>query len=414
MQFKIIIDISLLILFIYMSHSFNNKSTIIYYNNKNSIEQEKIIANNIGNYKEYIFESLNESFKNSKSFLNKTLEGILINELDDFKLSEKPEVSAICPIFNSQNFITRTINSIQNQNLLNIEIILVNDFSTDNTLSIIDKLQRGDRRIKIINNKKNMGILYSRCIGTLSAKGKYIFSIDNDDMFLNSDVFSTVNKIANEGNFDIVEFKGILSKISDNILNSQIRDIHLSNKKLNLFIQQPELSDFPIKIGKNFGEFRLNSIYLWSKCIKTNIYQKAINKLGKEKYSRYMLIFEDLVAMIILFNTANSYKFIGKYGIFHFERRGSGGTLATKIQNNLMALYWIDVAINFSKNIIYRALNLKFLDKIIITSKKYREILFSCLNKVLNSDCYSLHLKKKITKKVQSLKFINYHFLKFI
>ena len=131
-------------------------------------------------------------------------------------------------------------------------------------------------------------------------------------MFLNSDVFSTITKIAIEGNFDIVEFKGILSKISENILNNQIRDIHLSNKKLNLVIYQPKLSDFPIIIGKNFGEYRLNSVYLWSKCIKTNTYQKAINKLGKEKYSRYMLIFEDLVAMIILFNTANSYKFIGK------------------------------------------------------------------------------------------------------
>ena len=301
---------------------------------------------------------------------------------------------------------------------------MVNDFSKDNTSSIINELKNEDQRIKVINNKKNMGILYSRCIGTLSAKGNYIFSIDNDDMFLNSDLFTIVTKIGNEGNYDIIEFKGILSKYSNNILNNQIRDIHLSNKKLNLFIQQPELSDFPIKIGKNFGEFKLNTIYLWSKCIKTNIYQKAINKLGKEKYSRYMLAFEDLVAMIIIFNTANSYKFINKYGIYHFERKGSAGTLANEIQKNLMILYWIEVAVNFSEitthnkilipYLIYRALNLKFLEKMMETKKTSKKILYSCLDKVLNSDCYSQYSKNMIIKKVKNLKFIDYNFFKLI
>ena len=222
MQLKIIICISLFILFIQMIFSLKNKSKYKNYNTKSSNENENIINKNIGNYNEYIFESLNESFNNSKDFLIKNIKGILINDKNEFKLSEKPEISAICPIYNSQNYIRRTINSIQNQNLLKIEIILVNDFSTDNTTSIINELKKEDPRIKIINNKKNMGILYSRCIGTLSAKGNYIFSIDNDDMFLNSDVFTTITKITNEGNFDIVEFKGILSKISNNILNNQI------------------------------------------------------------------------------------------------------------------------------------------------------------------------------------------------
>ena len=54
-----------------------------------------------------------------------------------------------------------------------------------------------------------MGILYSRSIGALSAKGDYIFPIDNDDLFLDKDVFSIVSNVAIRGNFDIVEFKGI-------------------------------------------------------------------------------------------------------------------------------------------------------------------------------------------------------------
>ena len=54
-----------------------------------------------------------------------------------------------------------------------------------------------------------MGTLYSRSVGALSAKGKYIFPLDSDDMFLDEDVFQTITSIAEKGYFDIVEFKGI-------------------------------------------------------------------------------------------------------------------------------------------------------------------------------------------------------------
>ena len=84
-----------------------------------------------------------------------------------------------------------------------MEIKLVNDESTDNTLSIIQEIQRGDPRIKIMNNKKNMGILYIRCIGVLASKSKYIFPLDNDDMLFDSDVFHTIINIADIRNFDI-------------------------------------------------------------------------------------------------------------------------------------------------------------------------------------------------------------------
>ena len=60
------------------------------------------------------------------------------------------------------------------QNISNLEIILINDFSKDETLSIIEQLQKEDKRIKIINNQKNMRTLYSICIGVLAAKEIFI------------------------------------------------------------------------------------------------------------------------------------------------------------------------------------------------------------------------------------------------
>ena len=90
--------------------------------------------------------------------MNKCLEGILINK-KIFKVSEKPKASIIIPLYNTGERIKFIIRAIQNQNMEDIEIILVNDFSKDNTLEIIEKLKKEDPRIKIINNSKNMGVL---------------------------------------------------------------------------------------------------------------------------------------------------------------------------------------------------------------------------------------------------------------
>ena len=103
-------------------------------------ESKKIINKNL--YKEYKFNSLYESFNKAKDFLDKSFKGILINDKKQFKSSENPKVTAIIPVYNSQNFINRAIKSIQNQNLIDLEIILVNDFSTDRSLNIIEEIKK--------------------------------------------------------------------------------------------------------------------------------------------------------------------------------------------------------------------------------------------------------------------------------
>ena len=72
--------------------------------------------------------------------------------------------------------------------MIDIEIILVNDKSNDKSLKILKNFQKTDKRIKLINNKKNMGILYSRSIDDLQEKGKYIIPLDNNYMFFDNNV----------------------------------------------------------------------------------------------------------------------------------------------------------------------------------------------------------------------------------
>ena len=191
------------------NRTYINKNTN---NNVTNIKEISISSNVITNFslkkEELIFDNISVSYNKAIPYIQKNIEGKLDSIYNNTNSEEIiPLVSAIIPVYNSKSIILRSIRSIQNQDMKNIEIILVNDCSSDNTLSYIENLQKEDSRIKIINNQKNMGILYSRSIGALSAKGKYIFPLDNGDMFLDYDVFSTIYNIANKDDFDIIEFR---------------------------------------------------------------------------------------------------------------------------------------------------------------------------------------------------------------
>ena len=82
------------------------------------------------------------------------MDGIFLNN-QSFIISNEPKITAIIPVYNSEKTIKPSLRSIQNQNMTDIEIILVNDFSSDNSLQTIKELQKEDPRIKIINRVKN-------------------------------------------------------------------------------------------------------------------------------------------------------------------------------------------------------------------------------------------------------------------
>lgn len=73
-----------------------------------------------------------------------------------------PRVSVIIPVYNCQNSIKQAIRSIQYQKMIDIEIILVNDKSNDESIKIIQKFQKTDKRIKLINNKKYGNIILKK------------------------------------------------------------------------------------------------------------------------------------------------------------------------------------------------------------------------------------------------------------
>ena len=91
------------------------------------------------------------------------------------------KISVIVPVYNVEQYLERCVDSIINQTYKNLEIILVNDGSTDNSGQLCDELAKKDDRIRVIH-KKNGGVSETRNLGSRESNGKYITFIDSDDV----------------------------------------------------------------------------------------------------------------------------------------------------------------------------------------------------------------------------------------
>lgn len=124
------------------------------------------------------------------------------------KLAEhliNPFISVVIPVFNVENYLGECLDSICNQTLNNIQIICVNDGSTDNSLKILEEYQKRDSRISIIT-QKNGGLSAARNTGLKYVKGKYIYFIDSDD-YLELNALKELYEISEEKELDMILFK---------------------------------------------------------------------------------------------------------------------------------------------------------------------------------------------------------------
>ena len=348
----------------------------------------------------------------SKKFMNKCINEILINK-NNLITFDKPNITVIIPAFNCEQYIKYSIKSIQNQNMNNLEILIINDLSTDKTLQSIEEMASQDYRIKIINNKKNMGTLYSRCIGVLKSNGKYIFPLDNDDLFMNDDVFSIAFNEAEIGKYDIVGFNAVRGPNYRPHIYQMIDDIYHDNPN-NLVLHQPELGLHSITKD---GKYEINNIHIWGKCIQTGIYKQAVNSLGKERYSYYMSWAEDTSMVFILFNIAKSYKFISIYGVYHLMSKITACYTQSNENKFFGEIFLLDVLFDYSRNdfknkeyIVMKIKELTINDKfeLGIKSNYNRKYLIKVLNKIFSCKYIKKEEKKNIKEIYEKVGFFNY------
>ena len=310
-----------------------------------TIEYKKYIL------KENLIKKVNSSLKYANIFIGICQKGGLIRGI--LKSFSKPKITALITVYNSQQYIKVAIRSVQNQNMAEIEILIVDDYSTDKTLDIIEKLQIQDDRIRVIKNKKNRGVLYSRSIGILKAKGKFIMFLDSDDLFVNPNIFQICLKQALTNDIDIIEFSGFESDFNLFKLNNTIpkTPLYLRYKKYNETIRQPQLSQYLYRKLGNYN-YKLIDGFLWGKCIKSKVIRDALKIIGPKIYKMKLNYGEDRLINFVLFKVAKSFKFIKEIGYIYNKNNNSNSITHLNLTYNnchdeLVNIFFM---FNFTKN----------------------------------------------------------------
>lgn len=117
-----------------------------------------------------------------------------------------PAISVIIPFYNVAQYIEECINSVLTQDMDNVEILLIDDCGSDESMSIASKIKdeyTGDKSIKIMRHTKNRGQAAGRNTGVENAKGDYIFFIDSDDFLIDNSTLSKLYRVITERNADM-------------------------------------------------------------------------------------------------------------------------------------------------------------------------------------------------------------------
>ncbi|RXJ66839.1 hypothetical protein CRV08_12295 [Halarcobacter ebronensis] len=198
-----------------------------------------------------------------------------------------PLISVIIPVYNSEQYLPRAINSVLNSSLIdNIEIIVIDDASQGNCKEIIK--QYSSQNIKYIRHEKNKGLFQARYTGIINAQGEYIAHLDSDD-WIESTIYETLYTYAKKNNQDIVMFN--------------MRNVDNQNK---IYYNSHEIIfPFENKTGQNLiDEILLANTYswtlhaCWNKLIKTNTIKKTLKDL---KNVPHLNLAEDLLWSISIY-----------------------------------------------------------------------------------------------------------------
>lgn len=118
----------------------------------------------------------------------------------------KYKISVIVPVYNTEKYLRKCLNSLSEQSMKDIEIICVDDCSSDNSLSILKEFQGKHSNCILLCNKRNFGLSYSRNLAMKYARGEYIYFLDSDD-YVDGDIFSICYNELKKHQLDIIFFE---------------------------------------------------------------------------------------------------------------------------------------------------------------------------------------------------------------
>lgn len=216
-----------------------------------------------------------------------------------------PVLTVAIPVYNMEQYLARCLDSVVKQSITNIEVIVVNDGSTDNSMKIMRKYSLVDRRISIIE-QENRGLISARETAITYAQGKYIAFLDPDD-WIEYDYYEKIISYMEKHKLDIGiggfsltydDFEKIIFANKDEIIMDR------NEALVNMFL---------------FKTYRWE---LWDKIYKTAIVKNI-------KIDNNITCGEDLLRNWFIFGNANNIGVIPLYGYHYYQRQGSMSKMKT-------------------------------------------------------------------------------------
>ena len=293
-----------------------------------------------------------------------------------------PKISIVIPVYNTEKYLRQCLDSVVNQTLKDIEIICVNDGSTDNSLNILKEYMAQDNRIKVVN-KKNGGLSSARNEGLKYITSEYCYFLDSDD-YIESNLLETAcNFLANNE----IDYYCFGSEIFFNYKN-MIQDTNAINEYLRIKYKGIQKAKF--NVGQN------QNIHVWNKVFKTSII--------KENNVRFIdgLLYEDIFFTWYYFFLSQKIYFDPH--IFHHYRIHPGSIMEKAIQNKsyksaVPHMYnWHELFLEISQN---KKLFIKNYRNLVILLKQYTIITIEMAR--LNEEKQIKNLSKVYQKELNTL-----------
>ena len=302
--------------------------------------------------------------------------------------------SVIVPVYNVEKYLPQCIDSILDQDYSDFELILVNDGSPDNSLSICRQYAEKDKRVRIIN-KPNKGLTSSRKAGARIAEGEYVICIDGDD-YVEQGYFSCVARTLNEFSPDIVLLGHFSLEDSKKIL--------YKNSIVPGFLQGKEYEEVRDKFiydytDKNISNPGIISYSLWCKVVRREIYVKAQELVDDEivigedmlcslycfKFAKSMVCLDDSFYVYRILNNSMMHSYnVKKFE--HFENAVKALVKSGIVDNRRIYAYSFHAVCNEYAGIAETVSSISEFRNRIIETRKY-ELLYDMANKVDKSNC---------------------------
>lgn len=199
-----------------------------------------------------------------------------------------PKISVLVAIYNVGKYLNECLDSLKNQTLKEAEFILVDDYSTDNSLEICNKYAESDSRFKVVRHMENKGLLLVRKTGILNAQGKFCIFLDGDDFLYTKDALDFLVKQMEREKCDLFYFERVTFQDDDSTSNRKYKkDTHNESRRA--------LSSIEL-LRATYSSNRTLPWLITNKCIRTNV----VKQLPSFIPERYLICCEDAFLTFML------------------------------------------------------------------------------------------------------------------